>query len=63
MAKSITAKKKCCDSSPRCKRCPVTLRRLAAQGYVAKDSSGAKSKRFTVVAKPPAKALKQARKN
>jgi hypothetical protein len=28
-----TAKKKCCQDKPRCKTCPVVLKRLADAGY------------------------------
>ncbi|MEA2304057.1 MAG: hypothetical protein QOH43_1337 [Solirubrobacteraceae bacterium] len=28
----VRVKKKCCKSSPRCKRCPVVLKRLAKAG-------------------------------
>jgi hypothetical protein len=28
MGQTIVAKKRCCKSQPRCKRCPVVLRRL-----------------------------------
>ena len=28
----VRAKKRCCKSSPRCKRCPVVLKRLAKAG-------------------------------
>jgi hypothetical protein len=28
----VKAKKRCCQSRPRCKRCPVVLRRLAKAG-------------------------------
>ena len=31
-AAAITAKKKCCKDKPRCKRCPVTLKRLETMG-------------------------------
>ena len=31
-AATITAKKKCCKDKPRCKRCPVTLKRLETMG-------------------------------
>ncbi len=31
-ATAITAKKKCCKDKPRCKRCPVTLKRLETMG-------------------------------
>jgi hypothetical protein len=30
--KSVKLKKKCCKSSPRCKRCPVVWRHLEKQG-------------------------------
>jgi hypothetical protein len=37
MAKSspleIRTKRKCCKSSPRCKRCPVVFKRLETAGY------------------------------
>ena len=29
---SMTAKKKCCKDKPRCKKCPVVLKRLADAG-------------------------------
>ncbi|MDQ3609168.1 MAG: hypothetical protein M3459_09745 [Actinomycetota bacterium] len=29
---SVKAKKRCCKDRPRCKRCPVVLKRLAGQG-------------------------------
>lgn len=32
MAKDVRVKKPCCKSRPRCKRCPVTLARLAQDG-------------------------------
>jgi hypothetical protein len=32
MAK-VTAKKKCCKDKPRCRTCPVVLKRLADAGY------------------------------
>ena len=28
----VKAKKRCCKSGPRCKRCPVVLKRLAKRG-------------------------------
>ncbi len=31
-SKPIKPKKKCCKSGPRCKRCPVVLKRLQKQG-------------------------------
>jgi len=32
MATTVTAKKSCCKDKPRCKRCPVVLKRLADAG-------------------------------
>ncbi len=32
MPATVDAKKKCCKDKPRCKRCPVVLRRLAEAG-------------------------------
>ena len=32
MKKQVEVKRKCCKSSPRCKRCPVVFKRLSRQG-------------------------------
>jgi hypothetical protein len=32
MPRTVKAKRRCCQSRPRCKRCPVVLRRLAKAG-------------------------------
>ncbi len=32
MAKPVKVKRSCCQSRPRCKRCPVVLERLARAG-------------------------------
>ena len=32
MATGVKPKKKCCKDDPRCKRCPVVLKRLEKQG-------------------------------
>jgi Mn-dependent DtxR family transcriptional regulator len=37
MPRTIKAKKRCCQSRPRCKRCPVVLRRLARAGLVERE--------------------------
>jgi hypothetical protein len=29
----IRSKRKCCKSNPRCKRCPVVMKRLETAGY------------------------------
>ena len=57
MPAEVKSKKKCCKDKPRCKRCPVTCKRLAADGYLERRSK----RRWTMVAKPPKKALKAAR--
>ena len=36
----IKAKKGCCKSAPRCKRCPVVCKRLEKQGLAAKLVDG-----------------------
>ncbi len=36
MATTVTAKKSCCKDKPRCKRCPVVLKRLADAGLAAR---------------------------
>ena len=35
--KAIKPKKACCKSGPRCKRCPVVLKRLSEQGLAERD--------------------------
>ena len=32
MDRCVKAKKSCCKDDPRCKRCPVVMKRLAKQG-------------------------------
>jgi hypothetical protein len=39
-ARVIKPKKRCCKSSPRCKRCPVVCRRLVAAGLAAERGDG-----------------------
>jgi len=36
----IKPKKRCCKSGPRCKRCPVVLKRLEAQGLARRKKKG-----------------------
>jgi aldehyde:ferredoxin oxidoreductase len=36
--KLIKAKKRCCKSRPRCKKCPVVCKRLADQGLAVRQS-------------------------
>jgi aldehyde:ferredoxin oxidoreductase len=33
----VKAKKHCCKSKPRCKRCPVVCKRLAAEGLAVRE--------------------------
>ena len=54
----IKPKKGCCKSNPRCKRCPVVVKRLQKSGYAERRADG-----FVVIS--PAltkKQLKAARK-
>ena len=55
--KLVKAKKRCCKSRPRCRRCPVVCRRLAKEGLAAPRSDG----RYVLVDVVPKKALKAAR--
>ncbi|WP_129663072.1 hypothetical protein [Phytoactinopolyspora endophytica] len=55
--RSVKAKKKCCKSTPRCKSCPVVLKRLADAGFATRESK----KRYLFGAKVPKKALTRAR--
>ena len=54
--KAIKPKKACCKSGPRCKRCPVVLKRLAEQGLAERDG-----KRYLLAADLRKKQLKTAR--
>ena len=38
MARVVVAKKSCCKDKPRCKRCPVVLKRLASEGLAQRTS-------------------------
>lgn len=38
--KLIKAKKRCCKSGPRCKRCPVVCKRLVKSGLAVKHDDG-----------------------
>ena len=55
--KVVKGKKTCCRDNPRCKRCPVVLKRLAKEGLAERQEG-----RTYVVAKDvPKKRLKAAR--
>jgi hypothetical protein len=53
---SVKPKKRCCKDAPRCKRCPVVLKRLEQQGFAERDG-----KRYVLVDVVPKKRLKAAR--
>ncbi len=36
----VRPKKPCCKSNPRCKRCPVVLKRLEKKGYAKRRDDG-----------------------
>ena len=55
-AKLVKPKKACCKSGPRCKRCPVVLKRLAEQGLAEREG-----KRYVLAADLRKKQLKAAR--
>ncbi len=56
MAK-LTAKKKCCKDKPRCKSCPVVLKRLADAGHLVRLDL----RKYEKVSKPPKAVLAAAR--
>jgi hypothetical protein len=56
MSKTVRAKKSCCKDRPRCKRCPVVLKRLEQKGLATRIS-----KREYVVVDISKKALATAR--
>ena len=56
--KKVKPKKSCCKDGPRCKRCPVVLKRLEASGLAAQRADG----RFVIDPELRKKQLKAARK-
>jgi hypothetical protein len=55
-AKRIKAKKRCCKSGPRCKRCPVVCKRLEKQGLAVRE--GKRTWLLVDVTKPALKAAR-----
>ena len=53
----VKPKKKCCKSTPRCKRCPVVCKRLQKEGLAVKRDDG----RFVLSKELRKKQLKAAR--
>lgn len=54
---SVKAKKRCCKDRPRCKRCPVVLKRLARQGLAER----VRGRRYELSARLKKKHVKAAR--
>ena len=54
---AVTAKKKCCKDSPRCRKCPVVLKRLAAIGLAEREGR----RNYVVDRSVPKKAMRAAR--
>lgn len=57
MPKEVRTKKSCCQSGPRCKRCPVALKRLERKGLAERLSR----RNWVLTAKPSKKQLRAAR--
>jgi hypothetical protein len=55
--KLVKTKKRCCKSRPRCKKCPVTCKRLADEGLAVRQSK----RHYLVQLDIGKKALKAAR--
>ena len=56
-ARVVKPKKRCCNSRPRCKKCPVVCKRLAKAGLAEKRPNGT----FVLNVKVTKKAIKAAR--
>ncbi|CAA9519417.1 MAG: hypothetical protein AVDCRST_MAG45-2404 [uncultured Solirubrobacterales bacterium] len=57
MTGEVKAKKRCCKSRPRCRRCPVVLKRLYEDGLAERQSK----RRYVIPKKIPKRRLKRAR--
>ena len=55
-ARQVKVKKRCCKSAPRCRRCPVVAKRLAAAGLA--ERTGKRTYRVDA----PKKAIRRARR-
>jgi hypothetical protein len=58
MADTLTVKKKCCKSGPRCKKCPVVWKRLETEGLAVRLDK----RTYEPAKKIPGKAFKAARR-
>jgi hypothetical protein len=56
VSKPVKTKRPCCDSNPRCKRCPVVLKRLDKMGRAKRTG-----KRTYLVGSPAKREMKAAR--
>jgi hypothetical protein len=56
MSRAVQTKRPCCDSHPRCKRCPVVLERLEKAGHATRTG-----KRTYEMTSPAKRSLKAAR--
>lgn len=56
--KRVKPKKKCCKSKPRCKRCPVVLKRLSQTGFAERHADG----NYVMLDLVPKKTFKEARR-
>jgi hypothetical protein len=59
MPKTVKAKPRCCQSRPRCKRCPIVCRRLESAGHLERIGK----RRWRVRGKIPKKVLRKARRD
>jgi hypothetical protein len=57
VSKAIKAKKSCCKSKERCKRCPVVCKRLEKLGYAERHGK----RQWSLVVIPPKPVLAAAR--
>jgi hypothetical protein len=57
VGKAIKAKKSCCKSKERCKRCPVVCKRLEKLGYAERHDK----RHWSLVVIPPKRVLATAR--
>jgi hypothetical protein len=58
VAKGVKTKRKCCQSDPRCKRCPVVHERLAKRGLAKRTGK----RRYVILEPPTKKQMKRARR-
>lgn len=57
MPATVTAKKKCCKDKPRCKKCPVVLKRLETLGYAERKTQ----RTYVMIDVVPKSVMKKAR--